>query len=221
MKNHRAFTLIEALIAISIITLVAVGPLSAAAGSYAAALDANNRFTAAYLAQEGLEYVRMLRSSSYVADENANAPDLSQTAFWNDFVNNDNTEGVTANYSVYDCQGNPYDGITRTEDSHKGGDGSKACALDTSLGLGVDAVGGSTKALRVCSGVDSCPSLYFDNGEYKLSGTNPSIFTRKVQFYNFGGEETNKGIEVVVTVSWTAKGSTKSLSLSTVLTPWQ
>lgn len=68
MKKHtKAFTLIETLIAITIITIAIVGPMTAASRAIVAAQSARDQLTASYLAQEGVEYVRAIRDDAYLA----------------------------------------------------------------------------------------------------------------------------------------------------------
>jgi prepilin-type N-terminal cleavage/methylation domain-containing protein len=61
------FTLLETLVAISILTLSVVGPLTAANRALVAARTARDQLTASYLAQEGVEYVRAVRDNAFLA----------------------------------------------------------------------------------------------------------------------------------------------------------
>jgi len=63
----KGFTLIETLVAITILTLAISGPLFTANRAIVAAENARDQLTALYLAQEGIEYVRMMRDNSYLA----------------------------------------------------------------------------------------------------------------------------------------------------------
>lgn len=64
--SHKAFTLIETLVAISVLLVSLVGPLSIAAKALQSAYYARDEVTASYLAQEGIEYVRALRDQNYL-----------------------------------------------------------------------------------------------------------------------------------------------------------
>jgi prepilin-type N-terminal cleavage/methylation domain-containing protein len=69
MNMKRAFTLIETLVAISVLLVSLAGPLSIAAQALKSAYYARDEITAFYLAQEGLEYVRALRDQNYLSSQ--------------------------------------------------------------------------------------------------------------------------------------------------------
>lgn len=63
LKKTRGFTLIETLVAISLLTVAIVAPMSLAAQSLAAAYYARDQITAFFLAQEAIEAVRSVRDA--------------------------------------------------------------------------------------------------------------------------------------------------------------
>jgi prepilin-type N-terminal cleavage/methylation domain-containing protein len=65
--GHRGFTLIETLVAISVLLLSLAGPLTLAAQALSSAYYARDQITAFYLAQEAVEYVRAKRDQNYLA----------------------------------------------------------------------------------------------------------------------------------------------------------
>ena len=67
MKIKKGFTLIETLVAITILLISLAGPLTLAAQALKSAYYARDGITAFYLAQEGLEYVRAIRDQNYLA----------------------------------------------------------------------------------------------------------------------------------------------------------
>lgn len=64
LKVSRGFTLVEAMVAISILLLSITGAFAVAQSSLQSTSYAKNRITAYYLAQEGLEYIRHLRDNN-------------------------------------------------------------------------------------------------------------------------------------------------------------
>lgn len=63
---NRAFTLIETLIAITVLTLSIVGPFQIVQGVLNSAYNSRDQLIGAGLAQEGMEYVREVRDSNYL-----------------------------------------------------------------------------------------------------------------------------------------------------------
>lgn len=63
---HKGFTLIETLVAISVLVMALVGPLTIAEQSLRSAYYSRDQITAFYLAQEGIEYVRAIRDQNYL-----------------------------------------------------------------------------------------------------------------------------------------------------------
>jgi prepilin-type N-terminal cleavage/methylation domain-containing protein len=62
----RAFTLVETLVAIAVVSLAIVGPLHVVQGVLQSSYTARDQLIAAALAQEGVEYVRSLRDSNFI-----------------------------------------------------------------------------------------------------------------------------------------------------------
>jgi prepilin-type N-terminal cleavage/methylation domain-containing protein len=62
--KNRGFTLIEALVAIAILTISIAGPITIASKGLASAVFARDQITAFYLAQEAVEYIRNQRDEN-------------------------------------------------------------------------------------------------------------------------------------------------------------
>jgi prepilin-type N-terminal cleavage/methylation domain-containing protein len=86
MNMKNGFTLIETMVAIAILALAVVGPLYTADRAMVAAEIANNQLTASYLAQEGIEYVRMVRDNSYLNRYESHDANASSDAWTIDFI---------------------------------------------------------------------------------------------------------------------------------------
>lgn len=67
-KSGAGFTLIETLVAISIITVAMTGPLSITSKSLTSARMAKERVTASYLAQDAMEYIRAKRDANILSN---------------------------------------------------------------------------------------------------------------------------------------------------------
>ena len=63
-KNERGFTLIETLVAISLLAVAIVAPMALVSSSLSAAIYAGDQVTAYYLAQEGIEVIRARRDDA-------------------------------------------------------------------------------------------------------------------------------------------------------------
>ncbi|MBI3888490.1 prepilin-type N-terminal cleavage/methylation domain-containing protein [Candidatus Nomurabacteria bacterium] len=63
-KTNKAFTLVETLVAISIFSMSLLGLMSILASSISSTTYAKQKIVGAYLAQEGIEYLRNMRDTS-------------------------------------------------------------------------------------------------------------------------------------------------------------
>lgn len=63
-RSHRGFTIIETLVAITILMIAIAGPLTAANKGYTASLDARNQAIASNLAQEGMEELNNMKDNA-------------------------------------------------------------------------------------------------------------------------------------------------------------
>lgn len=65
-KKQGGFTLVEAMVAISILSLAVTGPLLIAQKGLGSSVYARDQITAFYLAQEAVEYIRNVRDSNRI-----------------------------------------------------------------------------------------------------------------------------------------------------------
>lgn len=202
MKDFRGFTLIEAMIAVTILTLSVAGPLYTANSAIVASMTARDKLTASYLAQEGIEYVRAMRDFEYLtAYRDPLITDKSSTA-WSNFLTGDTSRSG----AVTQCR-------------------TTTCTIDTTRDMGY----GSGFALCITGGTCGGSKLYrLDDGRYvtdrsSLSGT-ATVFSRTIQVVDIPGTEGNPlypDKRIISIVSWDYHGIQHAVTVYDHLTPWQ
>lgn len=65
IKNKEGFTIIETLVAITILMIAIAGPMTIAQKGLRASVQARDQITATYLAQDVMEYMKNLRDKNY------------------------------------------------------------------------------------------------------------------------------------------------------------
>ena len=85
MMKKAGFTLVESMVAVTILTIAVAGPLLTASRAIVAAKIARDQLTASYLAQKGVEYVRSVRDDHYLAAYQTGGSDVSGAA-WSSFL---------------------------------------------------------------------------------------------------------------------------------------
>ena len=81
-KNTKGYSLVEVLVAVSILLIATVGPMTIATKSLQTARYATEKSVATFMAQEGIEAVVALRNESIITA--VQALDLSQSWDWTD-----------------------------------------------------------------------------------------------------------------------------------------
>jgi type II secretory pathway pseudopilin PulG len=134
-EGKRGFTIVETLVAISILIIALTGPLAIIASSLKSSYFSRDEITAAYLAQEPIEYIRNLR------DQNAlRSPDsstwlrgisASDDGFNTSFMNNAranllklNLVWQTSHYALKVCPNSGCE-VTYDPDAGTNGDSNK------------------------------------------------------------------------------------------------
>lgn len=158
-SSHRGFTLIETLVAVSILALAAAGPLFTASRAIIAAQTARDQLIASYLAQEGAEYVRLMRDSGYLALYREGGSAIS-TAAWDDFLNGSSATSITG------CR-------------------TSACTVDPGRTMGT----GSNLSLTACEAGSCGPLYKNGNLYTQTASGTATPFTRTVQAITLSATE--------------------------------
>ncbi len=85
-ENTKGYSLVEVLVAVAILLLALIGPMTIAAKSLQSSYYAREQVTALFLAQEGIELVVAMRNDSLIS---AVKGDLDDGWDWTDDVDND------------------------------------------------------------------------------------------------------------------------------------
>jgi len=107
-SQHHGFTLVETLVAISILLLVVVGPMTVAQKGIRSAYFANEQVVATFLAQEAIEAVRSYRDNvalSVYANPNGSV----ETSAWVNYLGTNCSSGCgydSANSNFVSCGSN-------------------------------------------------------------------------------------------------------------------
>ncbi len=201
--KSSGFTLVEAMVAISILALAVGAPLYAANRALVSAQNSRNQLTALYLAQEGVEHLRLIRDNDFLVVRALNGLTVSTDA-WNYFLNGGGPAGTQ---SINQC---------------RSADGSIYCRLDP-----------WANTLQACTmgASGTCTALLLDTsngssgGQYSQSSGTAQPYTRTVQVVDIPGTSDTPtpypDKEVISTVSWSFHGAPYSVVVTDHLTPWQ
>ena len=115
-KQHRGFTIIETLVAITILTTSIVGPMYAIRNALVTSYTARDKLIATSLAQESIELIRQIRDNNYLYNlQHESSPKewtegLDALACYStnpvntEFCVTDSTENAVAN-QIQECDG--------------------------------------------------------------------------------------------------------------------
>ncbi len=214
-KRNIGFTLIETLVAISILTIALTGPLAIIAQALRSSYYSRDEITAYYLAQEAIEYIRNKRDANGLKGANLVAPED-----WLQGVAVDSDDPTSSLINPYLSTGES--------------DQIKAVLIRSNDGYKLQRCAATCPPLKFNT---SYSSATIEANTYALYGDNnadsDSIFTREVIFSEappyVDSNDPNatvvhpKDREVIVTVrvSWVSPAGTPSVSVREHLTNWQ
>lgn len=189
MWTKSGFTIIETLVAITILMIAIAGPLSIAGKGLAVAQDAKEQMTALYIAQSQLEYLKNLRDTDLGSSVEL-ATTGADSHSWMDRVN---------------------PGQTNATDSGGRCIGPRWCTIDTSIDP-VSSTGGVQCVISDCDVLYSHPTKFYYTYRptvgatpMKLSGYNSRYQINMKS--TVGGGQPYDDAEVTILVTWgTNKG---------------
>lgn len=199
----KGFTLIETLIAITIVTVATAGSLTVASRVIVASQISRDKLTASYLAQEGIEHVRLMRDNEYLSAYQAGGGSVSSDA-WNNFLTGNDDNSVT------NCR-------------------ASACSMESDM---LQVSGHNQMAVCAPSGCDPIFLDKLAGGQYFYT-TRPSAsyvaktpFVRSVQILDIAGTSDQAGApypekKIVSTVTWSSHGLPFTISATENIKPWQ
>lgn len=210
-NRKKAFTLIETLVAISILTIALTGPLAVIAQALKSSYFARDQITAYYLAQEAVEYIRNLRDINGLK-----GIDASTAEEWLDNIAIDPSDPTTSLINAYTVAGES--------------DSIKATLTRTGTGYTLTRCGPTCPPLKInptySTETPTSEVLYGDSGS-----SVDSIFTREIVFsepppYNNPPDETivnpvEREVIITVRVKWRNSTGQGSVSIREHLTNWQ
>lgn len=216
----KGFTLVETLVAVAILTIVIVGPITIAQKGIQNAHFAGDQLTAVFLAQEAVEGVRELRDKealeAYDAVDTYGSFDTDQDGTINSIDTNDDGP-ATALYpngdDIPDTEDDDANGNgTPDVDEPAGGGGETwgwlaeesfaPCLTETGCSINITT---DTPTFEACSTsgetstYNRCQLNIDDEGRYGYGSGHPSPFTRIIRI---GNPDADGGVPVTVTVSW-------------------
>lgn len=198
--KNRGLTMVETLVAISILTIAVIGPLGIIAQALHTSYYARDQMTAYYLAQEAVEYVRNLRDKQGINITNQYLDNTISTPppTWIQGVvllDQLNPRTVTTSLDTYS--------LTRTAGDYKFDKCLGSCAP---LNISTDGIFGDSSAGSVPS--NFIREIYFQR-VYSDSG-----------FDSGGNPTTPEEFVMVVNVYWKSGSTNSKLTLKEYFTDW-
>lgn len=97
--RNKGFTLIETLIAVTVLSFAITGPMYIAQKGIEASIYARDEITASYLAQEAIEYIRFVRDSNKVKMDNGITSSGGSPLTWLSYITSNPDDGGDARCS--------------------------------------------------------------------------------------------------------------------------
>lgn len=192
-KFNEGFTLIETFVAITILLVAVIGPMSLIAKFYSGSAYAKNQITASFLAQDGLETVQnIIRNNTegrrnFLSDPSAEIPPTCA------MVNGNSDQAISDwLYGLSGCVGQ-----------------GKYCKVDT-----------ISNTSDACPGGTNCPLYRNANGFYtsKPSVGGTPVYWRDVNIIDLStGDPNLREALVTARVGWSERGQPKTTVIQSVI----
>ncbi len=189
-EKQTAFSLVETLVAITILLLVIVGPMAISTASSRSTSFGNEQAVAFLLAQEGVELIQKARDDLVLQHPRFNG---SNGDPWSDFRRETGAPSASVFRNCYQATG---------------------CATHMRRTLYGDLYTVASR-LPACSSIDTC-RLYFDSSPNERARythvvtSEPTPYTRVIRMTKIGTDE----VKVVSTVTWRSGFSRDQQSVS-------
>lgn len=191
IQKNKGFTIVEAMVAIFILTISVSSMLGVTASSATSARYANNEITANYLLQEAVDYIRNSRDS--IAFQQKIQGEIAGTS-WNNFLTK-----YSSCISTYGCD-------------------IKMDKFSPDLTTITDIVSCKSSGCDNLTYDANASSSFFYSHDITANSVS-SHFNRNIKIDKIGTD--NDQIKITVTVSWLNGSLTKSQSLVSYLLNWQ
>ncbi len=193
--GKKGFTLIETFIAISILMVVIVGPLTLSQRSLSSAKYARDRITAYYLAEDAIEYIRHLRDDAYYTQVGQTSINWAASNFLT-IINPCYSGTVAQKWCMFDSQLDPV--TTFDSDSARSVTNMRPCIINQANKCDPFNFNNSTQTFtyKKRDTDENCAKL--NNSAYTCS----TPFTRSVSISNSILANGNKELVVTVEVRW-------------------
>jgi Tfp pilus assembly protein PilV len=194
-KSVRGFTLVETMVAITILIVSIVGPYVAVSNSLNATYAARDELIATSLAQEVAEYVLLIRDNNFLYNlKNASTP-VAMT-YGLDSTSGPNGIGTNC-FAPNWCKVDPSQNTVAQ------------CAVSGTTGCPV------SSALYLAN-TGTTPTYFYTQ---VASGNTVTRFTRSLQLSNVVDSNGNTEVKVTVLVSWNNHGA-RSVTVTDLLSNW-
>jgi prepilin-type N-terminal cleavage/methylation domain-containing protein len=182
-NNKKGFTIIESLVAISILTVSILATYTAVQNSLKSSLIVKDQITAFYLAQESIEFIKNLKDENSLNDTYCISTGLCSTVNWLHGLSE-----ATSDACWY------------------GGSGvsQKTCTVDIITKTIAQCAGGSGTCTKLNQNSVTGAFSYTSGANWSTSN-----FKREIQISPVSSTE----VEIIVTMSWNTGGLSKTFQI--------